>query len=147
MPGEHAIPPGNAPGAAPEVWALGLRNPWRFSFDRATGALLVGDVGQGAWEEVDFLPAGTAGGVNLGWRLFEGTHVANAGTTLVGTHTPPIHEYGHTGGACSITGGFVVRDASLPALAGRYVYADYCAGALRSLVPELPAARDDRPLG
>ena len=75
-PDAHVIPPGNAPGAAPEVWALGLRNPWRFSFDRVTGALLIGDVGFDSYEEVDLLPFGTAGGTNFGWRSYEGLHLA-----------------------------------------------------------------------
>jgi hypothetical protein len=127
--------------AVPEIWALGLRNPWRFSFDRLTGALLVGDVGNNTWEEIDYVPTGAAPGVNFGWSNYEGLELMKA--PLTGT-VLPIHQYGHVGGANSITGGYVVRDAAVPELAGRYVYADYGAGWIRSLTPALPAATDDR---
>jgi glucose/arabinose dehydrogenase len=129
----YTIPPGQpfAPGAAPEIYAYGLRNPWRFSFDSLTGDLLVADVGDSRWEEIDQLPAGQAPGANFGWTCFEGTH-AHASCTAPGA-IPPIYEYAHDAAHCSITGGFVSRDPTVPTLAGRYLFSDYCgagAGAL-----------------
>ena len=129
----YGIPPDNpfagSSSARPEIWAYGLRNPWRFSFDRKTGDLFVGDVGQDAWEEVDVQPAGDAGGENYGWRITEGTHCYNpaSGCSFSGI-TPPVVEYGHTGGNCSITGGFVYRGPAFARLSGIYFYADYCSG-------------------
>jgi glucose/arabinose dehydrogenase len=114
------------------IFSYGLRNPWRFSFDRATGDLIIGDVGQDRYEEVDFAPApGNNAGANYGWNRYEGLHTypgnapagAAAGTVL------PVIEYPH-GPACSITGGYVVRDPALPELAGQYLYGDYCTGDL-----------------
>ena len=114
--------------ARPEIWAYGLRNPWRFSFDRKTGDLWIGDVGQGAWEEVDVQPAGSAGGENYGWRLTEGNHCFNpaTGCSFAGV-TLPVAEYSHASG-CSITGGFVYRGRDFARLSGIYFYADYCSG-------------------
>ncbi len=139
-------PPG---GARDEIWAYGFRNPWKFSFDRLTGALLIGDVGQGGWEELDYAPQSWGGGrgANFGWDCREGMHDHELTGCPLGPFTDPAFEYGHTGGNCSITGGYVVRDPSLADLYGRYVYADYCVGQLRSLVPGLPLATDDRPEG
>jgi glucose/arabinose dehydrogenase len=114
-----------------ERWISGVRNPWRFSFDRATGDLWVGDVGQNAWEEITFLPAGAQQGRNLGWRCFEGTHRFSA-CEPVGGHTGPIFEYSHDEG-CSITGGYVYRGSRIPDLVGAYLFADYCNGQLRAL--------------
>jgi hypothetical protein len=119
-------------GEAALVWSLGLRNPWRFSFDRATGDLTIGDVGQGAVEEVDFVRAsdGRGRGRNFGWSAFEG-NIAGPNPGLnpaASTHTPPVITHPHTDGWCSITGGYVVRDPGLPQLAGQYVYGDYCDG-------------------
>jgi glucose/arabinose dehydrogenase len=130
----YAIPAGNPFGPpAAEVWALGLRNPYRFSFDRLTGDLVVGDVGQDRYEEIDLAPAaaGRGRGTNFGWRLYEGLHTA-AGAAL-GSPPPagfafPLIEQPHTAGWCSITGGYVVRDPALPDLAGQYVFGDYCLG-------------------
>jgi glucose/arabinose dehydrogenase len=129
----YAIPPGNpyANGSAgrPEIWAVGVRNPWRMGFDRATGDLYIGDVGQDRYEEIDRFPAGQGAGANLGWRVAEGLHcTANVGPLPCtdATLTQPIVEYSHADG-CSVTGGTVYRGA-VPALAGRYVYADYCSG-------------------
>jgi len=115
-----------------ETWAYGLRNPWRFSFDRATGDLYVGDVGQGAREEIDFQPAASTGGQNYGWRVMEGTgcYRPTPGCSTSGL-TLPAHEYGHDEG-CSVTGGYVYRGAALTDLAGRYVFADFCDGWIRS---------------
>ncbi len=110
----YGIPPGNpfagSSSSRREIWAYGLRNPWRFSFDRKTGNLFIGDVGQGAWEEVDFQPAAAPGGANCGWRVTEGAHCYNpaTGCSFAGI-TLPVAEYGHGGGNCSITGGFVYR--------------------------------------
>jgi glucose/arabinose dehydrogenase len=132
------------PGARPEICDYGLRNPWRFSFDRRTGALLVGDVGQSSREEIDFRPAGQVCGNNFGWSAFEGTERFNDDQSAPNA-VPPIFTYGRDRG-CSITGGYVVRDPSLPQLDGRYVYGDYCDTHLHSLIPHTPRARDDRAL-
>ncbi len=111
-----------------EIWALGLRNPWRISFDRLTGDLWIGDVGQNAWEEVDFQPASSDGGENYGWRCYEGNHAYNtSGCGSMSSYVSPIFEYPHnpTTGGNSITGGFVYRGADVPLLQGWYVVADY----------------------
>ena len=149
----YAIPPDNPfvdrPGARPEVYAYGLRNPWRFSFDRETGALAIGDVGQNSREEIDIVAAGEGAGANFGWSAFEAEERFNEDQEAPG-HVPPVLSYGRDEG-CSVTGGHVVRDPGLPALAGRYLYGDYCAGELRSFAPV--AAKGgfrvaaDRPLG
>jgi len=118
----------------PQIYGLGLRNPWRFSFDRETGDLWIGDVGQGAWEEIDHLPAGAPAGTNFGWNLYEGDHEYNATSSAGPQFTNPVAEYSHELG-CSVTGGFVYRGPSIPALDGRYVYGDYCSGRLWSLAP------------
>ncbi|MER2600406.1 MAG: PQQ-dependent sugar dehydrogenase [Caldilineales bacterium] len=119
-----------------EIWALGVRNPWRFSFDRLTGDLWIGDVGQGNWEEIDLEPAGSAGGRNWGWRCLEGTHVYDTSGNCpanLGTLDAPIYEYSHTEG-CSITGGYVYRGSVNSAYFGDYLFADYCASSnLRTL--------------
>jgi glucose/arabinose dehydrogenase len=117
-------------GAAPEIWAYGLRNPWRFAFDRVTGLLYIADVGQDRWEEIDAAPA-SAAGLNYGWNLMEGGHPFRASRPTRGLALP-IEEYDH-GQGCSITGGFVYRGRALPNLAGRYFFADYCSGWVRSL--------------
>ena len=152
----YTIPPDNPflglPGHRPEIWAYGLRNPWRFSFDRATGDLTIADVGQNDWEEIDFAPAagGRGRGMNFGWDCWEGNHVRSNSPPHCSprptNHTPPVHEYGRARGR-SITGGYVVRDPSLPALAGRYVYGDALAPPLWSAVLQTPNAADDRQLG
>ncbi len=115
------------PAARPETWLSGLRNPWRIRFDRATGDLWIGDVGQGDWEEVDVARAGV-GGLDFGWNVMEGTHcfVPASGCDPTGL-APPITEYGHDLG-CSITGGTVYRGSAWPALAGSYLFSDYCSG-------------------
>jgi glucose/arabinose dehydrogenase len=115
-------------GAQSEIWALGLRNPWRYAFDRQTQDLYIADVGQGAWEEVDFQPAGSQGGLNYGWNIFEGDHCYPPGTsncTPPANYSPPVWEYDHSFG-CSITGGYVYRGAAYPAMQGIYFYGDYC---------------------
>jgi glucose/arabinose dehydrogenase len=125
----------DAPGYRPEIWDVGLRNPWRFSFDDVsrggTGALVIADVGQGAIEEVDYEPAGR-GARNYGWRIKEGTRDNIAGTPLFQPLTNPIHEYDHSVGA-SITGGYVYRGSLIPELRGRYVFADFVRGRIWSL--------------
>ena len=121
-------------GARPEIWSIGLRNPWRFSFDRQTGDLWIADVGQGQWEEVDAGWAADGGGrgLNFGWSAFEGNHRFNADQSEDGV-TPPIHEYEHVGQDCSISGSALYRGAAIPALVGWYVFSDYCSGQMRAL--------------
>lgn len=139
-------------GKRPEIWSYGLRNPWRFSFDRLTGDLTIADVGQNDWEEIDFVTAASGGGrgVNFGWKCFEGKHAYSNNPPHCSprptNHTLPVHEYSHTRG-CSITGGYVSRDPALPALAGRYVYGDYCDSPLWSVLLQSPNGLDDRQLG
>jgi|GEM_PF-520546 len=142
-------------GAAAEVWSYGLRNPFRFSFDRLTGDLTIGDVGQSAREEVDFATAPNGGrGVNYGWNCREGLIAGPATDSCTGGgFTDPIFDYPHPdpgGGAafgCAIIGGYVVRDPSLTGLYGRYIYSDNCNGTIRSLIPSSPRASDDRSEG
>jgi glucose/arabinose dehydrogenase len=127
--GPYMIPPDNPfvgeGGARDEIWAFGLRNPWRFSFDRETGDLWIGDVGQNAVEEVDFA-AGTKGGENYGWPAMEGTR-ANNGSRPAGA-VDPILDYRQADGGCSVVAGYVYRGSAIPALAGAFLYGDYCAG-------------------
>lgn len=121
-----------------EIWAIGLRNPWRFSFDRQTGDLWIGDVGQNQWEEIDFQPASSAGGENYGWRCYEGFHTYNtSGCDNADAYDDPIYEYSNSfDGGCSVTGGMVYRGSEIPALQGIYVFSDYCAGILTSVTPD-----------
>ena len=133
----YVNPPDNpyaAGGGRGEIWAIGLRNPWRFAFDRAAGLLFIADVGQNAWEEVDVEPR-TQGGLNYGWRIMEGAHCYDpnpcaADTAGLGLVLPAL-EYDHSNG-CSIIGGFVYHGAGSPSLAGQYFYSDYCSGWIRS---------------
>jgi glucose/arabinose dehydrogenase len=143
IPGDN--PFADRPGARPEIFAYGLRNPWRFSFDTDSGLMLIADVGQDSQEEVDIVPIEDAAGANFGWSAFEGTERFNSAESAPGA-TPPAFTYGREGG-CSITGGYVVRDPELPSLEGRYVYGDFCRGELRSFVPAPGGARGDRSLG
>jgi len=113
-----------------EIWAGGLRNPWRFSFDSLTGDLWIGDVGQNLWEEIDFVRADTPGGLNFGWNKMEATHPYQG--TDGPQFTPPVAEYAH-GAECSVTGGYVYRGIALPAWQGVYLYGDYCSGAIWGL--------------
>jgi glucose/arabinose dehydrogenase len=137
----YGIPPDNpfaAPGGArDEIWAKGLRNPWRFSFDRLTGDLYIADVGQGSREEVNWEPRGTPGGRNYGWKMMEGSTCGSGGTSGCPTGTPacnspvltaPAFEYPHSGGDCSITGGYVYRGRLFLRLIRTYFYGDYCSG-------------------
>jgi glucose/arabinose dehydrogenase len=126
------------PGVRPEIWAYGLRNPWRYSFDRATGDLYIGDVGQYRYEWVHRQPAGTGGGQNYGWNIREGSHCYSTGTNCDTTSlVSPIAEYDHSLG-CSITGGYAYRGAAYPELVGTYFFADYCSGRFWSLRETTP---------
>ena len=134
----YAIPGDNPfasdTSARPEIWAYGLRNPWRFSFDRQTGDLYIGDVGQNVWEEVDVAPAPQRGkGANYGWDIMEGAHCFPSGP-CTNPGVLPFVEYQHAGGACSVSGGYVYRGSALPAIVGHYFYADYCTGDVTSVV-------------
>jgi len=131
----YSIPPNNpfanSTNARHEIWAYGMRNPWRFSFDRLTNDLWIADVGQGEWEEIDFQPATSTGGENYGWRRMEGTHCFNPPNNCNdGALVLPVIEYGHTNGACSVTGGSVYRGSLNPRLYGMYIYGDYCNGVI-----------------
>ncbi|MEX0908446.1 MAG: PQQ-dependent sugar dehydrogenase [Gemmatimonadaceae bacterium] len=146
----YAIPPTNpfrsTPGVRAEIWAYGLRNPWRFSFDRAWEMLYIGDVGQGRNEEINAV-ARTQAGRNYGWRIMEGsdcyptpmTPCDRSGLTL------PVYEYGtHDNGSCAVTGGFVYRGSAIPQIVGLYFFSDYCRGGLRSFRLVNGAATDVR---
>ena len=125
----YTIPPSNP--FDNEIWAFGLRNPWRFSFDRLTGDMFIADVGQNDFEEVDFQAAGTVGGQNYGWHLMEGDHCFNPSSDCEqDSFVMPVIEYGHVAGACSITGGYRYRGARYPRLTGIYFYGDYCTGTI-----------------
>jgi glucose/arabinose dehydrogenase len=131
----YSIPPGNpfagGSGGKPEIWAMGMRNPWRFAFDRSAGLLYIADVGQNQYEEINVEPASRAG-LNYGWNIMEGDHCyRDDGCNRDGLVLPKI-TFDHSDGACSVTGGFVYRGGAIPALAGHYFYSDYCAGWLRS---------------
>ena len=128
-------------GARGEIYSYGLRNPWRFSFDRRTGDLSIGDVGQDAVEEIDFVRSGK--GKNFGWRPFEGNRRYTRGESAPG-HVRPVIERLHSRGNCSITGGVVVRDPGLPALRGRYVFGDFCRGRIETARLSPGRARDVR---
>jgi len=132
----YAIPSSNPfvgqSGVRPEIWAYGLRNPFRFSFDRTTGDLYIGDVGQNLFEEVDFAPAGGRGGENYGWNTMEGFQCYNQPACNQTGLTLPVAAYDHTGD-CSVTGGYVYRGARYPSMQGVYFYGDYCSGRIRGL--------------
>ncbi len=145
--------PGNVD--CPEILAWGLRNPFRWSFDSSTGDLVIGDVGQNQWEEIDYIPFGaTLAGDNFGWPCFEGPvaytpatpggHPAQCDANNPPPHVDPVASYEHTGGSTAITGGVVVRDPALPSLTGRYLYADFFKGIVHSLVLGTPLASGDR---
>lgn len=115
-----------------EIWAFGVRNPWRFSFDAETGDLWIGDVGQNQWEEIDFQPRASRGGENYGWNAYEGRHTFRAAD--IGDHVEPVAEYPTgPGGTCSVTGGYVYRGSAIAGLGGQYVFGDYCSGDIWSL--------------
>jgi glucose/arabinose dehydrogenase len=134
----HPTPPpdnpyvGN-PDTSQYIWAMGVRNPWRFSFDRLTYDMYIADVGQGTWEEIDIEPTSSTGKYNYGWDNREGKHCYEpmAGCITAGM-TDPVHEYNHTGGNCSISGGYVYRGCAIPDLDGAYFFGDYCSGKIWS---------------
>ncbi len=143
---DYGIPPNNpyasgARGRMPEIWLTGLRNPWRISFDRGTGDLWIGDVGQSAWEEVDVQRAGVPGGTNFGWNRMEGTHCYQPSSGCQDPSlTLPVTEYGHDQG-CTVIGGLVYRGVAQPALAGGYLFADYCSGRVWAIDPSTNEVR------
>lgn len=147
--GGYSIPSGNPfagrPGTRPEIWAYGLRNPWRFSFDQLTGDLLIGDVGQDQEEEVDFAARGTGAGANYGWSIWEGDRRNKPGNAP-GAVFPALVTL-HSRGYCAIIGGYVVRDPSLPRLYGRYLYGDLCKSQIRSVNLSHGHASGDRSTG
>lgn len=132
----YSIPPDNpfvkVKGYRPEIWAMGLRNPWRYSFDPATGDLYIADVGQNRYEEVNFQPASSKGGENYGWSIMEGMHCYRSKNCDRKGLTPPVAEYDHSQG-CSITGGLVYRGPNSPSFHGTYIYGDYCSGRIWGL--------------
>ena len=132
-------------GARPEIWAYGLRNPWRFSFDKATGALWIGDVGQGSFEEVDRSPDGSRGGENYGWDRFEGRAPFEGDPPA--EHVLPLLDYRRNDGNCAVTGGRVYRGTAIAGLDGWYLYGDYCKGDLWAVRADAPAPAKPVPLG
>jgi glucose/arabinose dehydrogenase len=120
-------------GGLPEIWAVGLRNPWRFSFDHLTGDLYIADVGQDSWEEIDFVPKGMPGGMNFGWSYYEGLHPYKGQPPVGATFTLPVSEYSHADG-CAVTGGYVYRGQALPEWQGVYFYGDSCSGNIWGLI-------------
>jgi glucose/arabinose dehydrogenase len=134
----YAIPPDNpfvgVEGTRPEIYASGLRNPWRFTFDPATGDLYVTDVGESLWEEVNFLPAGASAGANFGWNVLEGAHCYQPATGCDAAEmVPPVYEYAHGEAGCSVIGGYVYRGARYPELLGTYFFGDFCTGMIRAM--------------
>ncbi|MCS6990531.1 MAG: PQQ-dependent sugar dehydrogenase [Chitinophagales bacterium] len=133
----YAIPPDNPfanGGGKPEIWAYGLRNPWRFSFDRLSGDVWIGDVGQGQWEEINRVAAPDTGGQNYGWDCYEGNApYETAGCPSAASMTFPVYQYFHSGGDCSVNGGFVYRGGRYGKLFGKYFFSDYCSGKFRML--------------
>ena len=158
--GGYAIPKGNpyvdAPGAD-EIYSLGLRNPFRFSFDKRTRTIAIGDVGQALFEEIDYLPLSAASGANFGWDALEGTEpptycseVDPVPTAVPAGTVAPIHQYGHSGDGytgCAVIGGPVVRDRRLPTLRERLLFSDSCNGQIQSLIPSVSGATDAGPIG
>jgi glucose/arabinose dehydrogenase len=144
--GDYAIPPSNPYASsltfAQELWDYGLRNPWRFSFDRLTHDLYIADVGQASREEIDVAPASSAGGENYGWNITEGTICYIAATCNTAGITPPVLDYDHSQG-CAIIGGYVYRGADIPALRGLYFYSDNCGGWVRSFRLQAGQAMDN----
>jgi glucose/arabinose dehydrogenase len=131
-------------GGRPEIFVYGLRNPWRFSFDQESGDLWIGDVGQNAWEEVDFLPAGEGAGANFGWNLREGTNEYR-GSPPEG-HVEPILDYANPDEGCTVIGGYVYRGTRIPDLDGAYLYTDYCDGTIHAVVQQGGAVVAERPI-
>ena len=158
--GSYRIPPNNPfvgrRTERPEIWSYGLRNPWRFSFDRLTGDLSIGDVGQNAWEEIDYRPVSLSWGrgTNFGWSCYEGRHPYNTDpqhfcSPPPANAIPPVFEYSHSGahGGCSVTGGYVIRDPELTTLTGEYIYSDYCSGEIYTQTLQIPDSLGDADTG
>jgi glucose/arabinose dehydrogenase len=151
-PRDYTVPADNPYVGLPgrdEIYSYGLRNPWRFSFDSATGNVAIGDVGDQSWEEVDYETLSGARGANFGWPQWEGNTLHDIARPGPDPPQAPIHTYSSSGlsGNCAVTGGYVVHDPSLPTLAGRYLYADWCRGDIMSFVPHLNGASDNRAEG
>jgi glucose/arabinose dehydrogenase len=145
--GGYSSPQSNPFSSGPgrdEIFALGLRNPYRFSFDRKTNDLWIGDVGQDKWEEIDHEPLDRARGANFGWDLFEGDHSFEGNGNPPDNYRRPVFEYSSANANCAVTGGYVSRDPKTPALQGRYLYGDFCGGSIRSFDPGSPASTDGR---
>ncbi|MFL5780328.1 MAG: PQQ-dependent sugar dehydrogenase, partial [Thermoleophilaceae bacterium] len=145
----YTVPPDNPyseGGGLPEVFAYGVRNPWRFGFD-ANGHMVIGDVQEGGPEELNLLDIAGGGGTNFGWPCFQGTNPKNPCDPEPTNTVAPILSYTHTDNRCAVIAGREVRDPSLPTLVGRFTWGDFCTGELRSLLPTSPAATDDQPIG
>jgi len=146
----YSVPPGNPfvrrDDARAEIWAYGLRNPWRYSFDRVTGDLWIGDVGQSAWEEIDVQRAASDGGENYGWNRMEGDHPYEGSETPAGA-VRPVLEYSHDEGGCTVVGGYVYRGAAIPGLVGAYVFGDFCVGRLEAIRLDGGRVVEQRTLG
>lgn len=148
----YNIPPTNPHvdgGGSPEVWILGVRNPWRFSFDRSNGDLWIGDPGESSLEEIDRLPnsTGPGRGANLGWNWFEGSKRFEKDGTPPDNLVAPIHTYPHSDGACSVIGGYVYRGPAIPSLQGTYIFGDYCTGEVSGLLSRRGVLLDTKALG
>ena len=140
----YAIPPdnpfANGDGGKPEIWDFGFRNPWRFSFDRQTGDLFIGDVGQAKWEEIDYIAAGSKGGLNFGWKIMEGAHCYSPATNCDQSGLVlPISKFDH-GSGCSVIGGYVYRGSQFPQINGVYFYSDYCSGIVWAITHDASGA-------
>ncbi len=146
IPADNAYTDGSGGRGCDEIYASGLRNPWRFSFDRQTGDLWLADVGQNAREEIDFVPTGSGGGLNFGWRCFEGD-ARYSGDPCDAVYVPPLWVLDHADGDCSITGGYRYRGFEFPVLYGRYFFSDYCNSAIRTLTPAAGALKEDTVTG
>jgi glucose/arabinose dehydrogenase len=132
----YSIPPSNPfvnnPDILGEIWATGLRNPWRFSFDRLTGDMWIGDDGENSWEEVDFQPASSKGGENYGWQCYEGNHPFDT-SGCSGNFVFPVYEYPNPNRCAAIIGGYVYRGSLYPKLYGHYIFVDYCSGVFKTI--------------
>lgn len=148
IPADNAYTDGDGGDGCDEIFALGLRNPWRIAFDALTGDLWIADVGQNEFEEINFVPAGTAAGLNFGWRCYEGDAPYN-GAGCDDAYFPPLITTTHSAGNCSITGGRVYRGGSAPSLSGRYFFTDYCNTAVRTITVDdgEPVVEDPIPAG
>jgi glucose/arabinose dehydrogenase len=137
IPADNPFALDNDPNTLPEIWAYGMRNPWRMTFDRATNDIYFGEVGEATWEEVNIIPANSTGGLNFGWDCYEGNAVyETAGCGPITDYTPPIFTYRHVGQCTSVTGGYVYRGTAYPNMVGHYLFGDFCFNRLNSLIPD-----------